>query len=77
MVSLSNGTRALVVGGSGGITGDASVVRVIAHTHPAWGGVPSAADAMALTSFKQSSSWIVHFGAPGEVQLTVVKYWAR
>ena len=57
IVSLNDGTRAIVQGGSGGIQFGEDVARVILHTHPFTTG-PSAADFAMLAQMEQRSSWI-------------------
>jgi hypothetical protein len=73
VVRLTDGTRAIVTGGPGGITfAEGRVTRIFAHTHPfPASGIPSPDDILMLTQLRQKSSWIisrdgtVKFGAGG------------
>jgi hypothetical protein len=65
LVRLSNGTRALVSGGPGGISfAEGQVARIIGHTHPyGMGSVgPSGADRAALQALGQVHSYVVEGG---------------
>jgi hypothetical protein len=64
-VQLSDGTRAIVVGGSNGIEfAEGQIERIFLHTHPfelpATG--PSDADLSALARLRQVSSWLLEHG---------------
>jgi len=62
LVTLANGSRALVSGGPGGISFNKGwVSRIFGHTHPT-NAPPSAADAQALTQLGQSKQYVLHGG---------------
>jgi RHS repeat-associated protein len=66
VVRLSNGQRALVSGGPGGITfAKGSITRIIGHTHPyeALPTGPSAGDLNALKSLGQTRSYLFERGS--------------
>ncbi len=65
LVKLANGNRALVSGGSSGITfGDGQITRIFGHTHPFHVPPtgPSAFDDQALQILGQRSSYILEHG---------------
>lgn len=60
VVSRTNGTRALVYGGTDGIdfTEFTDLRRLLGHSHPIGYPNPSAADFQMLESLGQRSSWV-------------------
>lgn len=63
VVSRTNGTRALVYGGRGGIDfTNFPLRRILGHSHPLGYPTPSAADFHLLESLGQRSSWLLEEG---------------